>query len=102
MAGDEIYRIGYEAIRNVCAHAGATRLDITVEYGQDLTLSLADNGHGISPPVAEAGKPGHYGLRGMRERAKTIGAVLTITGGSGGTTVLLVVPGRSAFGSRSR
>jgi signal transduction histidine kinase len=98
MVRDEIYRIGYEAIRNVYAHAGATQLDIVLDYGHDLTLRIADNGLGIDPAIADAGKSGHYGVHGMRERAKSIGAPLTITGGSTGTTLLLVVPGRSAFG----
>ena len=66
---DEIYRIGYEAIRNACQHSEGTRLEVQLSYLQDLTLRITDNGKGIAPDVAAQGKDGHYGLQGMRERA---------------------------------
>jgi signal transduction histidine kinase/ligand-binding sensor domain-containing protein len=101
---DEIYRIGYEAIRNACAHSGADRLEITLEYAHDLTLRIADNGGGIDNEVLKEGKVGHFGLRGMRERAERIGAELSLVSSPGsGTSITLVVPGRVAFrGSRRR
>src|SRR5262249_38227522 len=46
---DEIYRIGYEAIRNSCAHSGGDRLEVTLVYAHDLTLRISDNGSGIDP-----------------------------------------------------
>src|SRR5262249_59310886 len=71
---DEVYRMGYEAIRNACLHSRGSRLDVVLEYAGDLTLRIADNGVGIDPAVAGAGKDGHFGLQGMRERAARIGA----------------------------
>src|SRR4029077_6998960 len=53
---DEIYRIGYEAIRNAYTHAHATHLEIALSYGRDLTLRVADDGVGMEPPIAERGK----------------------------------------------
>ncbi len=95
---DEVYRIGYEAIRNSCAHSGANRLDVTLEYARDLTLRVSDNGAGIDSEVVEKGKEGHFGLPGMKERAERIGAKFTLhTSPQSGTTITLVVPGRSAF-----
>jgi signal transduction histidine kinase len=44
---DEVYRIGYEAIRNACVHSGGSLIDVTLEYGLDLTLRIGDNGVGI-------------------------------------------------------
>jgi signal transduction histidine kinase len=95
---DEIYRIGYQAIVNASAHSGANRLSIEIEYAQNLVLRVKDNGSGIEPEVVEQGKPGHFGLQGMRERASRIEGKLTISSGKGaGTTVTLVVPGGIAF-----
>lgn len=95
---DEVYRIGYEAIRNSCAHSGADRLEVTLDYAHDLTLRIGDNGAGIDSEVVEKGKDGHFGLRGMRERAERIGSKLTIASSAeSGTVITLVVPGRVAF-----
>jgi ligand-binding sensor domain-containing protein len=95
---DEIYRIGYEAIRNACAHSSASQLEVELTYGQDLSLRVADNGVGIDPDVADRGKDGHFGLQGMRERAVRIGAKLTLASSSAlGTEIKLVVPGGIIF-----
>lgn len=95
---DEIYRIGYEAIRNACAHSGADRLEVTLDYLHDLTLRISDNGKGIDSEIVEQGKEGHFGLRGMKERAERIGGKFNlISSPDSGTTITLVVPGRVAF-----
>jgi signal transduction histidine kinase len=95
---DEVYRIGYEAIRNACTHSHASRLVVELIYAQDVTLRVADNGVGIDEAIADRGKEGHYGLEGMRERAGRIAARLTIASTSGsGTEITLVVPGRIIF-----
>jgi signal transduction histidine kinase/ligand-binding sensor domain-containing protein len=95
---DEVYRIGFEAIRNACAHSGASRIDVALEYGRDLTLRISDNGSGIDGAVVETGKEGHFGLRGMRERAERIGAAFTLVSvPDTGTAITLIVPGRLAF-----
>ena len=95
---DEIYRIGYEAIRNACAHSGAGKLEVLLEYAHNLTLCVSDNGVGIESEFIEKGREGHFGLRGMRERAERIGAKLTlVSSASSGTVITLVVPGRIAF-----
>ena len=95
---DEVYRIGYEAIRNACAHSGGSRLEITLEYGHDLTLRISDNGKGIDSEVVDQGKEGHFGLRGMRERAERIGSKFTLVSyPDSGTVITLIVPGRIAF-----
>jgi signal transduction histidine kinase len=100
---DEIYRIGYEALRNACRHSTARAVHVVLEYARDLKLSVRDDGVGIDAAVLEKGKDGHFGLRGMRERAARIGARLAIdTVPASGTTVTLVVPGRVAFATASR
>jgi signal transduction histidine kinase len=95
---DEIYRIGYEAIRNACAHSKASRLEVGLKYGQDLAMSVGDNGVGFPESIIDGGTNGHYGLQGMRERASRIGGKLRIISSvDSGTQVSLVVPGRIAF-----
>ena len=95
---DEIYRIGYEAIRNASAHSKASRLHVGLKYGQDLAISVGDNGVGIPESIINGGTNGHYGLQGMRERASRIGGKLRIVSSvDSGTEVSLVVPGRIAF-----
>ena len=95
---DEIYRIGYEAIRNACKHSGATQLRVELRYANDLALRVADNGTGIDPAIVNRGKDGHFGLQGMRERAARIGGKLNLMSSSNsGTEVKLVVPGGIIF-----
>jgi signal transduction histidine kinase len=95
---DEIYRIGYEAIRNACTHSGASRLEVELRYARDLTLRVDDNGTGIDPAIADRGKDGHFGLQGMRERAARIGGKLTLgSSASSGTEIRLIVPGGICF-----
>ncbi len=91
---DEVYRIGYEAIRNACVHSQASRLQVELTYSQDLALRVSDDGVGIDPAFADGGKKGHFGLQGMRERAARIVGKLTVTSSAtSGTEVKLVVPG---------
>lgn len=95
---DEVYRIGYEAIRNACMHSGASRLDVDLRYEHDLLVRVKDNGKGIDPVIVSEGKDEHFGLQGMRERAVRIGAKFTLTSSAAsGTEVTLVVPGDIAF-----
>jgi signal transduction histidine kinase len=97
---DEIYRVGYEALRNACVHSRGSQIDVQLEYGSELKWRISDNGVGIDAEMIETGKEGHFGLRGMRERAERIGAKFTLVSGRGtGTAITLVVPGRTAFRS---
>lgn len=95
---DEVYRIGYEAIRNACAHSGASRLTVELRYEHDLVIRVRDDGKGIDQTIAENGKPGHFGLQGMRERATRIGGRLSlVSSANSGTEVALVVPGSVVY-----
>jgi signal transduction histidine kinase len=97
---DDVYRIGYEAIRNACTHSGASRLDVELSYLRDLVLRVRDNGRGIDPKVLAKGKHGHFGIKGIRERAERVGARLNLQSSSSGTEIELIVPSRLAFRQR--
>jgi signal transduction histidine kinase len=99
---DEIYRIGYEAIRNAYKHSQASRLDVELRYAHDLILRVRDNGVGIDPSTAALGKDGHFGLPGMRERTARIGATLTmVSSANSGTEITVVIPGGIVFQKES-
>jgi signal transduction histidine kinase len=99
---DEIYRIGYEAIRNACVHSRASRLEVELRYSRNLALRVNDNGTGIDPATADGGKDGHFGLQSMRERAARIGGNLTLASSSNlGTEIRLTVPGAIIFQKRT-
>ena len=97
---DEIYRIASEALRNAFRHAEASRIEVQLSYGEkSFELRVRDDGKGIDPKfLADEGPAGHFGLRGMRERAQQIGGQLTVWSGPGsGTEVVLSVPGAIAY-----
>lgn len=87
-----LYRILQEALTNVIrhAHAGAVRIRLH-ERGKGLTLTVRDNGRGITK--AELSSVESIGLLGMNERARMLGGRVTIAGAPGrGTTVTVTVP----------
>jgi signal transduction histidine kinase len=98
---DDIYRIAREALRNAFLHAKASKIEADIIYdARLLRLRIRDDGKGIDPKLLDAGRDGHWGLAGMRERAEQIGARLDIWSEVGaGTEVDLRVPGSVAYGT---
>jgi signal transduction histidine kinase len=97
---DEVYRIACEALRNCFQHAQARHVEVEVRYdARQLRLRIRDNGKGIDPQIlCTDGLSGHYGLRGMRERAKCLGGELTIWSEvNSGTEIDLTVPSSTAY-----
>jgi two-component system sensor histidine kinase DegS len=97
-----IFRIIQEALQNARKHgkASSVALGFHLEAGQ-LKISIADDGEGFDVAEAKERSVGHFGLRGMLERARLIGAELTVTSKSdAGTTVTLIVPQDSAGNCR--
>jgi signal transduction histidine kinase/ligand-binding sensor domain-containing protein len=94
IVSDEVYRVAYEAIRNASVHSHATQLRVQLSYAQDLSVCISDNGTGIDPNIVLRGKPGHFGLQSMRERATRIMSKLSVESSVGsGTVITLTVPG---------
>ena len=96
---DEVYRIGRESLVNAFRHSRASKIEVEVDYSaSSLRILVRDNGCGIDPQVLRAGRDGHWGLPGMRERAEKVGAKLRVwSRAAAGTEVELTVPGHVAF-----
>lgn len=92
---DEIYRIGREAIGNAFKHSECSMIEVELTYDpREFQVRIRDNGKGIDPAILRAGgKPGHWGIYDMRERAQKIGASLEFSSlPTAGTTLELKLP----------
>jgi signal transduction histidine kinase len=100
---DEVYSIAREGLRNAFTHACAAHIDAEITFDERVVrLRIRDDGKGIAPAVAEQGRVGHYGVAGMQERARRIGAKLAILSGAGtGTEIELTVAGSIAYAKPS-
>ena len=87
-----VFRICQEALNNVAKHAGATAAHVRIAASpEDLTLEIRDDGIGL--PDLPVDERGHFGLRGMRERAHALGGTIVVAGSADeGTTVTLTLP----------
>jgi ligand-binding sensor domain-containing protein/signal transduction histidine kinase len=101
---DELYRISREALRNAFRHARARHIEAEISFAERVfRLRIRDNGEGIPAEILKQGRPGHHGLRGIRERAAQIGADLTIWSRAGtGTEIELSLAGSVAYGLAPR
>jgi len=91
----EVYRITREILQNAFRHAQAHHIEAEIRYDDRLLrVRIRDDGRGIDPQILQAGGcAGHWGLRGVRERAQQIGARLDFWSEAGaGTEVQLTVP----------
>ena len=102
---DEVFRIASEALRNAFKHAGAEQIEVEMHYDErQMRLRVRDDGKGIPQELLRAeGREGHFGLHGMRERAKLAGGKLVIwSGPDAGTEVELSIPASHAYSKASR
>lgn len=84
-----LFRIAGEALANVRRHARARRVHLRLESGTERTrLIVHDDGTGFDASDAGDG----FGLRGMRERAESLGGTCVITSGDDGTTIDVAIP----------
>jgi two-component system, NarL family, sensor histidine kinase UhpB len=84
-------RITQEAVVNALRHGASKRIEISAHAdAHALTLQIRDDGHGLS---ADWQKPGHFGIRGMRERARTLGGEVRVDNAQdGGVIVQATLP----------
>ncbi len=85
------YRTAQEALTNISKHAHATRVQIDLSMaGGVLSLEISDNGRGLSQE--DLAKARSFGIRGLHERANTVGGWIDLSSGPHGTTLILSVP----------
>ena len=98
---DDVYAITREAVRNAFRHAQASNIEAEITYnGSSFQLRIRDDGKGIDPEIVADGRAGHYGVTGMRERAKRLGGKLEVWTRTGaGTEIELSIPGSIAYGT---
>ena len=97
---EEVCQIAREVLRNAFRHARAHQIEAEIRYDRSgLRLRFRDDGTGIDPKILkEGGRPGHWGLPGIRERAKRIRARLDFWSETGaGTEIQLIVPAVVAY-----
>ena len=102
---DEVYSIAAEGLRNAFRHAEARQIEVEIRYGEpQFRLRVRDDGRGIDPKVlAEGERAGHWGLYGMRERAKLVGSNLSVRSELGsGTEIELSTPASAAYAAFPR
>src|SRR5215469_8194626 len=96
---DDVYRIAGEALRNAFHHAQARRIEVEIQYDKNhLRLRVRDDGRGVDSAVFTEGRSGHWGLQGMRERAKLLGGQLEVWSElDSGTEIQLSIPASIAY-----
>jgi signal transduction histidine kinase len=88
-----LLRMAQEAITNAVKHGNPKTISLTLQYQPDaVVLTVRDDGSGFVPETVSH-EGGHFGLQGMRGRARKIEAELAITSNPGkGTCIQIVVP----------
>ena len=88
-----LFLLAREAVINALNHAAASRIRLTLAYTlQELRVTVEDNGKGFDPDVALS-KAGHWGFRGMQERARVAGGNFQVNSAPGhGSTIEVSVP----------
>jgi signal transduction histidine kinase len=89
-----VLRIAQEALSNAAKHAAAGNVEAVVEFGEaEVILTVTDDGCGFEPGAAASADPTHFGLQGMRGRARRLNGEFHIESKLGrGTTVRASIP----------
>ena len=89
------YRVIQEALNNIRKHAGATKVNVRLQFLKEkLLVDISDNGKGFDLPrtLDNAADVGHVGLVGMKQRAEMLGGDIKINTSEGGTSIVLTLP----------
>ena len=97
---EELFKIAKEALGNAFWHSEAHSIETELNYeGSELRIRIRDDGKGIDSTILRQGhRDGHFGLAGMKERAKKVGAHLDVWSRPGaGTEIELRIAGSIAY-----
>jgi NarL family two-component system sensor histidine kinase YdfH len=97
---EHLLRVLSEGLTNVARHAQATQVNVKLfDQNDEIHLEVHDNGKGFA--AGSEMNTGHYGLLGMRERARLLDGSLTVESNiNSGTNVCFVVPSSRGGGKR--
>ena len=86
-----IYRIAQEALTNACQHSKSERISVSLlQRGDHLRIEVRDWGVGFDP---KAVPKNHFGLEGIRQRARLLGGKCSIRSKAGkGTSISVELP----------
>jgi len=96
----DIFRIAREAMRNAFSHSQGRLIETEITYTDNIfRLRIRDDGKGIDPDErVRAERSGHWGLKGMRERAERLGGESEVWSEPGaGTEIEFRVPASIAY-----
>jgi len=94
--GHDLLRIARETIANALKHANPSTIKVELSYAPNhLTLSVQDDGQGFELNNPSLARPGHFGLIGIQERARKMGAGLQLKSKAGEGTLIEVRVGRT-------
>jgi signal transduction histidine kinase len=87
-----LWRVAQEGLTNIEKHAHAHRVEVNLTvHPKEVVLRVGDDGVGLLPRAEE--KPGHYGLRGLRERVEGLGGAFTVAAaGTNGSVIEARIP----------
>ncbi|BCX49060.1 sensor histidine kinase [Haloferula helveola] len=96
-----VLRIAQEAMSNAVKHASAENVEAAVEFGAtEVILTVTDDGCGFKPGAAAGADPAHFGLQGMRGRARRLDGQFEVNSTPGeGTTVRATIPHHRSNGT---
>lgn len=100
---EESLQIGKELLINAAKHSNAPNIEAEITYErQAFRLRVRDDGCGMDETLLNNGRPGHWGLAGIRERAGTLGGRLSVWSRPGaGTEFEIVIPAAIAYQTKT-
>lgn len=102
MMRDEVYRLGYDVICDICRRREVGRVEVELIYGSTFCLQVRSTNHLLGSPLTETGNGEHFDIVAMQSRAQRFGASINVTAPSRSTVELtLSVPGGIIFQSAS-
>ena len=105
VVAEEVYTFAREALRNAFQHSQGTQIEVELSYhARRFRLRVRDNGQGFdAETLASRSQQGHFGLKGMQERAELVGGELALWSAPGaGTELELTIPATRAYTAWSR
>ena len=73
LPGNDVLQVGRQAVTNALQHALAKKIHVLLSYGdRNMEVRVQDNGVGMNPETLNLGRPGHFGISGMKERAERL------------------------------